>query len=68
MRLESFISKNIRNVLVLELESSISWNIRIFLILELESPISRNIRNIFGVDFFFEVGLKSALGGPVYNC
>ena len=44
-------------------------SIRNFLILRLESSVSRNIRNFFGGWFFyfFELGLKSAPGNPIYH-
>ena len=59
------------------LKSWISWNIRNFLILGLKSLISQNIRKMFsleniwnfprGLFRFFELGIKSASGGPI-NC
>ena len=68
IKLESFISGNIRNFLLLELERSISRNKRIFLILELESSISREIWEIFSgwiFVYFFQLGLKSGPGSCI---
>ena len=66
MRLESTISGNIRNFLILELKSSISWNTKFFSILEVESSISWNMRHS-GWFFliFFEHRLKSSLDSSI---
>ena len=67
----NFPYEKIRILFRLGVKRSISPNIRIFLILWIESSISQNTRKKSRVDFmllFFEIGLKSALGSPIYFC
>ena len=65
MSLKSFFLKYKKNMW---LESSISGNIRNILILHTESSILWNARNFVRIDFFYflELVLKSAAGSPIY--
>ena len=58
---KSFPLRKYNKFLTLGPVSSISWNIR-------KTFFWENIRNFFRVDFvlFFELGLKSASGGPIF--
>ena len=52
---------------MIELESSISWNMKNVLILELESSICWNIRDFIEVDYFLSSVLNMRLVAPYYT-